>query len=123
VNLLYYFYYRTCQYYNSPQRSDGPTGLLLALNLAAVFNFATRSVIYLTESDVNVPPLLLLVNGIILLIVTFGVMIMIGLNRRKISKRVDNFKKEPQERRERNGKYIIYYIIVSVVFVILSYII
>jgi len=72
---------------------------------------------------VNVPPLLLLVNGIILLIVTFGVMIMIGLNRRKISKRVDNFKKEPQERRERNGKYIIYYIIVSVVFVILSYII
>ena len=71
----------------------------------------------------NVPPLLILVNGIIVLLVTFGVMILIGLNRRKISRRMDDFKKEPPERRERNGKYIIYYIVSSVAFIILSYII
>jgi hypothetical protein len=123
MSLLYYFYYRTCQFNNSRHRSDAPPALFLALNLAAIFNYVTRSVIYLTGSDLEVPPLLILVNGIILFIVTFGVMVLLGLNRRKITKRMDDFKKEPQERRERNGKFIIYYIVSSVVFVVLSYII
>lgn len=123
-DFFFYIYYRTDQLYKKNTRSDGPVALFLALNISVVFNLFLQVANFLKAGpgDSSVP--FMIVGDCAILFLTYTVVLIYKLRNRKIVNRAfSGFSKEtPEERRKMGGK-VIWYIVGSVLALVVTYVV
>lgn len=123
-NFYSYLYYRIYQFYKGSMRSYGPLALFVSLNVSFIFNVFFRLLTMVFYSSSSQPNGLDLIFADIFFMALSSIIvfpILIYSKRKVINKKMDQFKKESPEERKKKGKEVAWYITLSVLGLVISY--